>query len=504
MRNAASFVGVDLGASSGRVIAGHWNGSRVRLEEIHRFPNGGISMGGRLHWDMLHLWSQVKQGMSRFSSLYGSPASVAVDAWGVDFGLLDEQGRLIGNPLHYRDGRTKGIAKRLSRGLDGAALFAETGVQPWHINTLYQLYSMVLADDPQLRIAAKLLTIPDLFTYFLSGVSCVEFTQATTTQMYAPKRRDWFREAVRWAGIPERILGDVVPPCTVLGQLKSAALPECSLHGDIPVIAVASHDTASAVAAVPQMDSDSVFISSGTWSLMGIEVAEPNCSEEAREQGFTNEGSVHGKFLLLKNLPGLWIMQECLRSWRNGGKSLNWEEVIEAASQAPPFRTFLDTGDMSFEACTDMPRAVQQYCHRSGQPVPASVGEFARALFESLALSYRATLASFERVAGKRLHTVRIVGGGSRNYLLSQMAANACQRKVVAGPAEATVLGNVVAQAVATGHLANLEQGRRAISDSCDCREYEPQPDEGWEQAFARFQNLCRTSSAEHPVEELT
>jgi rhamnulokinase len=504
MRSTASFLGVDLGASSGRVIASHWDGTRFQLQEVHRFANGGVCVGDRMHWDVLQLWGQVLQGLSRFGAMYGKcPNAVGIDAWGIDFGLLDSQGHLIGNPVHYRDRRTEGMTDRLSSIIDETALFAETGVQSWHINTLFQLYSMVLADDPHLRIAARLLTIPDLFSYFLTGVANIEFTQATTTQMFAPLRGDWVREVIRRAGIPERILPEIVRPCTPLGNIRPAILAECSFHQDVPVIAVTSHDTAAAVAAVPDMDDHSAFISSGTWSLMGTEIPEPNCSEEARRRGFTNEGSGNGKFLLLRNLAGLWIMQECLRCWEKTGKIYSWRDVIESASAAAPFRTLLDPDDAVFETSVNMPQTIQDYCRRTGQPVPESAGEHARALFEGLALSYRAVLVSLESLTGKPLHTIRIVGGGSQNTLLSQMVADACQRRVVSGPAEATALGNVMAQAIATGHLADFEEGRRAIADSYEFRQYEPRLTAGWEEAPTHFEALRRRQSVDYRAGQL-
>jgi rhamnulokinase len=491
MQSAANFLAVDLGASSGRVVAGRWNGCQIQLEELHRFPNAGVLVSGRLHWDVLNIWAQILAGFRRFSARYSEcPASIGVDAWGIDFGLLDKRGRLIANPVHYRDRRTEGIPERLFGILDETSIFCVTGVQPWHINTLFQLYSMVLEGDPQLDIAHALLTIPDLFSHFLSGATAVEFTEATTTQMFAPRRGDWANDLIRCARIPEQIMPAVVKPCSRLGTALPDVLEESRFSCSVPVIAVAAHDTASAVAAIPSMDAQSAFISSGTWSLMGTEISTPNISEDAFCFGFTNEGSADGKFLLLKNLAGLWIIQECLRRWNMEGGSHDWKEVIEAATTAPAFRSLLDPNDKVFEMPVDMPATVQKYCGQRGQPVPGTVGEFARAVFEGLALSYRKVLRPLERLSDRTISVIRIVGGGSQNALLSQMVADACNRIVVTGPKEATVLGNVLAQAIATGHMSDFQQGRIAIAESFPCETYEPHPTSQWDEAFARFLQL--------------
>jgi len=501
MHTVASFLGVDLGASSGRVMAGNWDGRRFQLEELHRFPNGGVCIGDRTYWDVLSIWGQMHQGFRRFSTIHRRcPVSLAVDAWGIDFGLLDEGRRLISNPVHYRDRRTEGVPERLFEIIDEKTLFSETGVQSWRINTLFQLYSMVLAGATEIQFAKTMLTIPDLFSYFLCGATTVEYTEATTTQMSSPHANDWARQLMRKVGIPEGILPDVSRPSARLGDTRPAVLKECGFSQNVPVIAVASHDTASAVAAIPNMDADSAFISSGTWSLMGTVIPGSNTSDEARRLGFTNEGSATREFLLLKNLAGLWIIQECLRCWEKPGRAYGWSDLVEAATVASPFCSMLDPGDRVFESPEDMPAAVQQYCRETAQPVPQRVGEFARALFEGLALSYRMVLVSLEALTGRSLSTIRIVGGGSRNALLSQMVADACNRVVVAGPAEATVLGNVMMQAIATGHISDFSQGRRAVAESCDCKAYEPRHSAAWDEAMVRFERLTNRHHANCPA----
>ena len=491
MGSSASFISVDLGASSGRVMAAHWDGRRFALEELHRFTNGGVRAGDRLYWDALHIWSQIQAGFSKFKTRYqSSPVSVGVDAWGVDFALLDAAGRLIGNPVHYRDERTKGMPEAAFPPLREETLFAETGVQPWQINTIFQLYSMALERDPELACANTLLTIPDLFSYFLCGTRQVEFTEATTTQMFGWREGCWAKQTLEKLGIPLRILPNIVRPGTVLSKIRTGIQEETGFDKDVSVVAVGSHDTASAVAAIPDMDGNSVFISSGTWSLMGTEVAYPNVSACARRLHFTNEGAADGRFLLLKNLAGMWMMQECVRHWEREGKHHQWPELLEAAGHAAPFRTLLDPNNKRFEVQSNMPLAVQNYCRDAGQCIPETVGEFARAVFESLALTYRSVLGSLEELTLRTFSTIRIVGGGSLNALLCQMVADACNCRVVAGPAEATSLGNVMVQALATGYLSSFDEGRTQIRESIHCVEYEPNPSAAWDEAYARFKGL--------------
>jgi rhamnulokinase len=491
MQNDTRFLSVDLGASSGRVMAAHWDGRRFELEELHRFANGGVRIGDRLFWDVLHIWSEMQAGFVRFKARYGeSPVSVGVDAWGVDFALLDGAGRLIGNPVHYRDERTRGVPEALFSKVSAEALFEETGVQTWQINTIFQIYSMVLANDPQLACAATLLTIPDLFSYFLCGARRVEYTEATTTQMFSHQSAGWATETLERLSIPVHVLPEIVQPGTIVGRIHKSIRENCGFDRDVSVVAVASHDTASAVAAIPGMGPDSVFISSGTWSLMGAEVSHPNVSACARRLQFTNEGAVHGGYFLMKNLTGLWIIQECQRHWEREGEHLDWNHLLEAVASCPQFRSLLEPNDSRFEAPASMPFAIQGYCRSTGQPVPETPGAIARAVFESLAFKYRSVLASLELLTSRTFSTIRIVGGGSLNTLLCQMVADACGRRVVAGPAEATSLGNVMLQAIATGRISSFEFGRACIGESVQCIEYEPHATGAWDDAYGRFRTL--------------
>lgn len=491
MNASVSFLAVDLGASSGRLMDCRWDGSRFSLDEVHRFPNGGVRLGADLHWDVLRLWAEIQSGLRKFKGLRGEiPAGIGIDAWGVDFALLDGGDRLVGNPYHYRDARTNGLPEAVSAKMSGRDLFRATGVQTMAINTVFQLAAMAREKDEMLGRARTLLMIPDLFQFLLSGVKRAEFTEATTTQMYDLRARRWSAETLDRLALPAHILQDVALPGTVLGQLLPGVQAECGFATTFPCIAVASHDTASAVAAIPGLDESSVFLSSGTWSLMGIAVPEPNLSDEAFEGGFTNEGAASGAALLMKNLTGLWIVQECVRVWAAAGRHYAWAELEAAASNAPAFRSFIDPSAPELQSPADMPAAIARYCSRAGQPIPESAGEFARCVFESLSFAYCDVVEQLERIAGRKLSTVRVVGGGSLNRFLCQMTADACGREVIAGPVEAAALGSAMVQAVATGHLKDLVEGQAALAKSVEYQRYAPAQSGAWREAFERYKSL--------------
>jgi rhamnulokinase len=490
MSAKASFLAVDLGASSGRVMNCQWDGARFGLDELHRFPNAGVRAGSSLYWDVLRMWSEIQAALLKFRAHSNElPAGIGVDAWGVDYALLDERDRLVGNPYHYRDARTQGMAARMSSVVTGRDLFRSTGVQTMEINTSFQLASMVAAHDPQLNAAQTLLMIPDLFAFLLCGAKNVEYTEAATTQLYNLRARRWSRETMSSLGLPAHIFPEVVMPGALLGDLRRDIQSDLGFRSAFPCIAVASHDTASAVAAIPDLDEASVFLSSGTWSLMGIAVAEPNLSDEAFSSGFTNEGAADGGVLLMKNLTGLWILQECVRVWDAAGKHYEWTELERAASAAEPFRSFIDPAASGFQSPADMVAAVGNYCASSRQAVPESAGEIARCIFESLSFAYREVTEDLERITGRAITTVRIVGGGCLNRFLCQMTADACSRPVIAGPVEAAALGNAMVQAAATGHLSSLAEGQSALKQSIHCEPYEPQKGRGWDEAFVRYKS---------------
>ena len=483
MSHTANFVAADLGASSGRLMVGQWNGRTFSLDELHRFPNGGVHVGGSLHWNILGIWSEIQNGLTKYRTRFGDgPAAIGVDAWGVDFALLDKRGRLAGNPYHYRDSRTDGIPELAFQRANEREVFSRTGVQTMPINTLFQLYSMVHTADPQLSYADTLLMIPDLFHYFLSGARAVEYSEATTTQMYV-SGSGWARELLASLEIPVHILPEVVSPGTLLASVRPEVLRNTGLSSAFPVVAVASHDTASAVAAIPNMDENSVFISSGTWSLMGVELRAPMTSDMAFALNFTNEGSADGSTLLLKNITGLWILQECLRQWTSEGIGYSWADIAVMASAAQAFQCVLDVEADDFRMPEHMPRAIEAYCRRTGQPAPETIGAVARCCFESLSLKYRSVLESLEVLTGRHLKTIRIVGGGCLNELLCQMTADACDRMVVSGPVEASALGNIMLQAVATGHLPSIAAGRASIAESVQCTSYSPRRNDAWDEA---------------------
>lgn len=468
-----------------------WNGSVFSLNEVHRFPNSGVRLGPDLHWDVLRIWSEIQNGLKKIKDLSGQlPAGIGVDAWGVDYCLLDERNRLLGNPYHYRDARTHGVPYLLQSTMSSHDLFRATGVQTMEINTCFQLASMVLHGDRLLNHAHSLLMIPDFFQFLLSGEKRAEYTEATTTELYDLHAGRWSWETIEKLKLPARIFPEVVPPGTILGQLRPVVQSDCGFLGSFPCIAVASHDTASAVSAIPGLDESSAFLSSGTWSLMGVAVSEPNLSDAAFHCGFTNEGAADGRVLLMKNMTGLWILQECVRIWESGGHPYTWPEVQEAASQAPAFRAFIDPSAAELQSPENMCAAVQRYCAQTRQPVPQTPGELARCIFESLSFAYRDVLEQLELVTGRTLRTVRIVGGGCLNQFLCQMTADACGRETIAGPVEAAALGNALVQAVATGHLKDLAEGRAALQQSIEFRSYAPAQSGAWQQAFERYKSV--------------
>ncbi|MBW3598624.1 MAG: rhamnulokinase, partial [Planctomycetes bacterium] len=484
-----------LGASSGRLVAGRFDGGRVELEDVHRFPNGGAQVGERLQWDLLGLWSSIQEGMRGAAMRYGRDvASIGVDTWGVDFGLLGRGDELLGNPYHYRDRRTAGIFDRAFARASREEIFAETGLQFMEFNTLFQLTAMKLEDSPLLEAAESFLMMPDLFHWLLTGEKVNEFTNVSTTQCYNPKTKTWARPLLSKLGIPQRILGQIVQPGTNLGRLRKS-LADATGLAETEVVLPGTHDTASAVMAVPAASREGAapdwcYISSGTWSLMGVESPEPVITDKCRELNFTNEGGVGGVTRLLKNIAGLWLVQECRRIWTQGGKELGWDELIEAAKASKPLASLIDPDDPGFTAPQDMPAAIRDFCRRTSQPVPESEGAVIRCALESLALRYRLVLGWLEELTGSEIKTIHIVGGGVNNKLLCQMAADACNRRVAAGPSEATALGNVLVQAVASGQLDSIAQAREVVRSSFEVEEYLPQEPAPWEEAFGRFQSL--------------
>jgi rhamnulokinase len=483
-----SFLAIDLGASSGRVLLGTWDGTRFALDELHRFDNAPVTAAGTMYWDVLRLWDGVKEGLCRYAARSDAPLTgIGVDAWGVDFALLDSAGQLLGNPVCYRDSRTNGMPEEVVARLGQELIFERTGLQFMQINTLYQLYSMAQSGDPQLACAAQLLMIPDLFNYWLCGRVACEYTDASTTQFMRCGEPAWDTELLAALGIPSALLPDIVMPGTMLGALRPELLAETGLAHAPPVFAVGSHDTASAVAAVPDLDERSAYISSGTWSLVGVEASAPVVTAAALALNFTNEGGVGGTTRLLKNVTGLWLLQECMRRWRRDGRAYSWAELLSLAEQAAPLRSLIDPTAPPFLAPPDMPAAIRAACRATGQPEPPDDGALARCCLESLALAYRRVLQATETLTGRSIEIVRVVGGGAQNRLLNQWTADACGRPVVAGPVEATALGNLMVQAVAAGVVPDIAAGRRAIAASVMLDHYQPHPTPHWDAAYDRW-----------------
>ncbi|UCG26418.1 MAG: rhamnulokinase [Chloroflexota bacterium] len=455
-------------------MAVHFDGRRPVLEELHRFPNTSVTVGGTLYWDFLRLWADIQAGIDKGKSM--NPASIGVDTWGLDFGLLDSQGSLIGNPVHYRDGRTENMMSRAFARVPKAEIFAQTGIQFMPINTLYQLLSLVASRSPQLQIADTFLTAPDLLNYWLTGVKVNEFSNATTTQLFNPTTGTWAREMMARLNIPDHIFPEIVPPGTRLGA-----------HAGIPVIAPACHDTGSAVAAVPARTPDFAYISSGTWSLVGLEVDKPVLTPEALAANVTNEGGVYGTYRLLKNVMGLWILQQCRTTWAAAGESYTYSELVGMATQAQPLTAIIDPNDSGFFSPGDHPQRIRDWCRQTNQPVPDKPGAVVRCVLESLALAYREVLEQVTAVADRRVATVHIVGGGSKNQLLNQMTADASGLPVVAGPAEATVIGNALVQLITLGELADLGQARQAVAGTTELKRYEPRDRTAWDDAYGRY-----------------
>src|SRR5262245_2473312 len=422
----------DLGAESGRGVLGLFDGSRLRLEVVHRFPNEPVRTLETLHWDVLRLYGEMLQALRRGPADFGDVDSVGVDTWGVDFALLGRGGTLLGNPRHYRDPHTEGIVEEAFTRVPRLEVFRQTGIQFMRFNTLFQLLALQRDRSPLLDLAETLLFMPDLFNFFFTGIKVNEFTDASTSQMYDPTARSWAHRLLKAFGLPAQILGTIVQPGTVLGPLRPAVVNETGLQ-PVPVVAPASHDTGSAVAAVPAQGNSWAYISSGTWSLMGVELPGPVINDQVLRYNFTNEGGVGGTIRFLKNIGGLWLVQECRRAWERTGQNLGYEELTRLAEDARPFVSLVDPDDPSFMLPSNMPAALAQYCRQTGQPAPAEPGAIVRCALESLALRYRWVLERLEELNGRRFDVIHVVGGGSQNTPLCQLTADACDRPVLAG-----------------------------------------------------------------------
>jgi rhamnulokinase len=480
------YLAFDFGAESGRAVLAHLQSGILTIEEVHRFPNEPVEYGGSLHWDAPRLWFEVRKALASVERL--ELAGIGVDAWGVDYALLGERGELLENPYHYRDRRTQGVMEEVFRMVPREEIYRATGIQFMPINTLYQLFA-AHRDSPGLLAAAKqLVTIPDLFHFWLSGNTVCEFTNATTTQLVDPVRRSWATDLMQRLGLRPDLPAAMVEPGTIIGTLLPD-LASGSLAGT-SVIVPASHDTGSAVAAITARDG-TAFLSSGTWSLIGTELDAPIVTSQALKMNFTNEGGVNGTTRLLKNVMGLWMLQGCRNSWNARGQNSDYRELVELANREPAFAHFVDPDDESFLRAADMPGAIDEFCRKTHQPSPPTPGAYVRCVLESLALKYRLVLRSLEQLCGKPIEQIRVIGGGSKNRLLNQFTADATGKRVIAGPAEATALGNIAVQILATGEAASLGEVRALVDRSFATEVFEPVATDKWQRHTERFEQYC-------------
>jgi len=475
-------------------MLGIYDGKSLRLEELHRFPNDPVMLNGRFVWDVQRLFFETKAALLKAVKAGIRLDGIGIDTWGVDFGLLDKNGQLLGIPTHYRDARTDGMMEEAFRTVPKEEIFGETGLAFMQFNTLYQLLAMKKANDPALDLADTMLFMPDLLAYFLTGEKATEYTIASTSQLIDPHTRDWAWKLIGRFGLPTRMLTKIQPAGTVRGLLLKEIADELGME-QVPVIAVGSHDTASAVAAVPAREGSSfAYISSGTWSLLGAEITEPLSSVEVMKANYTNEGGINGTTRLLKNIMGLWMIQECKREWDRRADAVDFAGLVKLAETAPSLKAVIAVDDQRFLAPGDVPARIQQYCRETNQPVPEGRGEISRVIYESLALKYRWAIERLEEdLLHRKIDVLHIVGGGSKNLMLNRMTANAINRPVIAGPSEGTVIGNLLVQAMALGEISSIPALRQVVAASFENEEYLPEGDSAaWDAAYQRL--LCLTN----------
>lgn len=475
----------DLGASSGRAIIGEFDGEKITLKEIHRFSNQPVTVNKTLYWDIVRLFHEIKQGILK-ANAEGGFDSIGIDTWGIDFGLLDQHGQLIANPVHYRDGRTNTMPQEVFSVLPKTDIYAKTGIQHMKMNTLFQLVYLAKHRPEQLEAAQKLLLIPDLLAYFLTGEMRTEMTNASTTNLFSPYDNKLCGEICDRLSIPQALFADEILPTEQYGLLSDELCQELSCK-KVPVVAVATHDTASAVVAVPTDCADTLYLSCGTWSLLGTECDKPVVTELAQSLNFTNEVGFDRKIRLLKNIMGLWIIGECKRQWERESIEVSFASLETAAVNAPPFRCYIDPDHPMFEAMGDMPKRIQEFCEQTGQYVPETHGEIMRCVYQSLAFKYRLTIEKITELTQKSYPTLHIIGGGIKDEFLCQMTADACNIMVVAGPAEATAMGNIAVQLIAAGEIKDLKQARKFVQNSVELKEYRPKDATLFEQEYHQF-----------------
>lgn len=475
----------DFGASSGRAIIGCFDGDKITLEEVHRFSNDPVSVGGTVYWDVLRLFYEIKQGIIK-AKIAGGFDSIGIDTWGVDFGLIDSEGKLMENPVHYRDARTVGLVDEAFKTMPKEKLYGITGIQFMELNTLFQLISLKKNRPWMLERADKMLFMPDLFGYMLTGKMCAEYSIASTSQLIDLDKRTWSKEILDAFGIKESIFAPLVQPGTVLGELSKEICEECGVD-PVPVISVCGHDTQSAITSVPCEDGDFAFLSSGTWSLFGTELDKPIVNETSMNINITNEGGFDGSTGFLKNIIGLWLIQESRRQWKREGKEYSYADLEKLALAADPFKCFIDPDAPEFVPHGNIPERVREFCRKTGQYVPETVGEIMRCIYESLAMKYRLTFEKLRECTERDYPVIHVIGGGTKDGLLCQMTANSCDRTVKAGPIEATVMGNVAVQLMSDGSVKNIGQARKIVADSSELKTFEPKDTDKWAKAYEDF-----------------
>ncbi len=501
MAATTNYLALDLGAESGRGLLGRFHGQHLTLEEIHRFPNNPVRMADTLYWDLPRIFDEVKTALRKAAGKGSELDAIGVDTWGVDFGLIGRGQTLLGNPVYYRDARTDGMLELALNRIPRERIYEITGLQFLPFNTVYQLLALAQSNSPLLEAAETLLLMPDLLNWLLTGYVGGERTNASTTQLLDPRARAWSDELCRALNLPRAILPPLIEPGTILGALRPSVAEEIGLTQAVTVIAPATHDTASAVAAVPAASRhgsnpqsrgapDWCYLSSGTWSLLGVEVAQPVITAATMSYNFTNEGGVAGTTRLLKNIMGLWLVQECRRTWARAGNELSYEELTARAEAATPFAALVDPDDATFLAPGNMPARLSAFCTRTGQTPPADEGAMIRSCLESLALKYRWTIERLESILNTTITTIHVVGGGAKHALLCQFTADACGRPVQAGPVEATAIGNILMQAIGRGRLGSIAELRTVVARSFPVTIYEPRDTARWADAIGRFAAL--------------
>jgi len=490
MPEIKQYIAVDLGAESGRVMLGTVSNSKLGLQEIHRFDNGPVKQAGSLRWDFNKLFSNIKDGIAKAVKVAdGKVCGIGVDSWGVDFGLIDKSGELIENPYHYRDSRTEGMIEKASQIMGARNLYDNTGIQFMPFNTLYQLMGLKEQDPEVLAKANKLIFMADLVSYHLCGRTYTEYSLASTSQLMDMGTKKWSNKVFETFSLPMEIMPEVIATGTVVGKLKDDLAKEFGCD-PIDIIATGSHDTASAVAAVPASEKNWAYLSSGTWSIVGLEISDAAINDETFRHQFTNEGGVANTIRLLKNIMGLWVVQECKRQWKTDGDDLSYSQITQMAADAEPFKVFINPHDEAFYAPGEMPERINKYLIENGQTAINDKGQMVRIVLEGLAMNYRWVIDELQEVSGLRVDVLHIVGGGIQNELLCQFAANATGKKVIAGPIEATAAGNIIMQAIAAGQIESVKRARQVVANSFELKTYLPQDRQLWDEKYKKIENV--------------